>query len=190
MGICSSKQNIESTMVILQNSIMINRPLSSEDYELQLKARKDFCAYLKSKVNKFEIISVSNNQIKLIPNKNNIKYAFIPKPPNALKPSMKVLYDLMAYNDSVMDYCMNLHFSKTSLNMQGITILKKNSNVVIDTTNTLCIVCQTKTIAVALYPCGHVCMCNDCCKKYKKDICPLCRMKIDKKQRIYIAGVD
>ena len=190
MGICSSKRNIESEMVILQNSIMIHRPLSSEDYELQLKTRKNLCTYLKSKVINFEIVSVRNNQIKLIPNKNNIEYAFIAEPPNALKSSMKVLYDLIAYNDSVMSCCINLHFRKTSFNMRGITILEKNSNTVVDTIKTLCIACQTNTIAVALYPCGHACMCNDCCEKYKKDTCPLCRTNIENRHKLYISGVD
>ena len=48
-----------------------------------------------------------------------------------------------------------------------------------------CVVCDDLVAAVALVPCGHLCMCLTCAELV--DECPLCRLPIDQRLRVFIA---
>ena len=46
-----------------------------------------------------------------------------------------------------------------------------------------CSICLDKSINCALMPCGHACCCLNCASTL--EICPLCRLIIDRAQKIY-----
>ena len=48
----------------------------------------------------------------------------------------------------------------------------------------LCCVCRDAEISTALCPCGHVTCCSECSEKLTE--CPLCRMNIERIQRIFL----
>lgn len=48
----------------------------------------------------------------------------------------------------------------------------------------LCCVCRDADISTAMCPCGHVTCCSECSEKLTE--CPLCRVKIDHVQRIFL----
>ena len=54
----------------------------------------------------------------------------------------------------------------------------------------LCAVCQVERKAVALQPCGHVCLCQGCCNTIlyhaTKKACPLCNRAIEQHFKVYI----
>ena len=47
-----------------------------------------------------------------------------------------------------------------------------------------CVVCQTQTAGIALDPCGHIALCTSGCAE-KVRSCPICRVEISKKLRIF-----
>jgi len=49
----------------------------------------------------------------------------------------------------------------------------------------ICKICCENKIEVVLVPCGHFALCSQCSSKVKK--CPLCRVRIDKKMKVYSA---
>jgi len=48
-----------------------------------------------------------------------------------------------------------------------------------------CKICLTYQIDTVFYPCFHACLCSGCASKIS--ICPLCRKKIIKNNRLYLA---
>ena len=51
----------------------------------------------------------------------------------------------------------------------------------------LCSICIDAEVNTALLPCGHLCACSECAKSLKK--CPICRVKVAKKQPIFQSAV-
>lgn len=52
----------------------------------------------------------------------------------------------------------------------------------------ICVVCDDNKSCYAILPCGHLCLCEECCRMYQqheKDRCPLCRLNIMSYTRIY-----
>ena len=47
-----------------------------------------------------------------------------------------------------------------------------------------CIVCLTKLRSIAFFPCGHCCVCTDCCSRV--DSCSYCRARINTLVKIYL----
>jgi len=41
-----------------------------------------------------------------------------------------------------------------------------------------CLICWEHDISMVVVPCGHLCFCEECCKQYQKDTCPVCRNPI------------
>lgn len=52
----------------------------------------------------------------------------------------------------------------------------------------ICVVCQENPRKVALFPCGHVCVCGDC-SLLIKEICPICRGPVGEILTIYLSWV-
>jgi len=48
-----------------------------------------------------------------------------------------------------------------------------------------CLVCQDNRVNVAFIPCGHLCCCLACSLQSALTSCPVCRMKIQKRQKIF-----
>jgi len=47
-----------------------------------------------------------------------------------------------------------------------------------------CNLCMDKQKNIALMPCGHVCVCSECCESLIK--CPVCRSTIHQKVKVFI----
>ena len=47
-----------------------------------------------------------------------------------------------------------------------------------------CVVCMDGPLEMVIHPCGHVCVCRACAEPLDK--CPLCRVTITKKERVYV----
>jgi hypothetical protein len=64
--------------------------------------------------------------------------------------------------------------------------LEKNKKIKIKN-STSCRICMDKTSNCTFYPCGHVCLCDDCKQDYEKQysICPLCKQNYTVCFRIY-----
>ena len=54
------------------------------------------------------------------------------------------------------------------------------------TDDELCIICFQEKRNIAFLPCGHFCICQTCCQKYKDNKCLVCREKYKKKQKIFM----
>ena len=56
--------------------------------------------------------------------------------------------------------------------------------------HTECTVCMDAPVDTVFLPCGHICICHGCCMSMQKAVtglkCPLCRLSVDKAQRIYL----
>ena len=52
-----------------------------------------------------------------------------------------------------------------------------------------CVVCLVNKKEIVFYPCGHQCLCQECCERFKKEsqhmICPICRNRIVDCIKIY-----
>lgn len=48
-----------------------------------------------------------------------------------------------------------------------------------------CCVCYARRSDHAIVPCFHLCVCRSCAERLER--CPICRMRIDRVQRIFIA---
>ena len=55
---------------------------------------------------------------------------------------------------------------------------------------TECVVCMAASVSTVLMPCGHLCLCMTCAssmqQKAKSVACPLCRVHVDKVQRVFL----
>ena len=51
---------------------------------------------------------------------------------------------------------------------------------------TRCVVCMMEELNVCLYPCGHLCLCVTCSNRLMDQKCPLCRLPIKSKLRVYV----
>ncbi|XP_018010274.1 uncharacterized protein LOC108667727 [Hyalella azteca] len=51
-----------------------------------------------------------------------------------------------------------------------------------------CVVCQDSERSMLLMPCGHLCLCRDCCRAIKNSskLCPVCRRRIVETHKVYI----
>lgn len=49
----------------------------------------------------------------------------------------------------------------------------------------LCVVCQSEPKSVVLFPCRHLCLCQECSEHDDLDQCPLCRRPIVQKINVY-----
>ncbi len=47
-----------------------------------------------------------------------------------------------------------------------------------------CVVCMDNNLEVAVLPCGHLCMCQECASSIHQ--CPMCRVSIEKTFRVYL----
>ena len=47
-----------------------------------------------------------------------------------------------------------------------------------------CVVCRSARVNVVFLPCGHLCVCTNCCLSL--DNCPLCRCDVSETHRIYM----
>ncbi|KRT83128.1 hypothetical protein AMK59_4273 [Oryctes borbonicus] len=52
--------------------------------------------------------------------------------------------------------------------------------------NQICVVCKVNPREIILLPCGHVCLCEDCCSDIL-NLCPVCRTFIEKRAAAYLA---
>jgi len=50
----------------------------------------------------------------------------------------------------------------------------------------LCLICITNEKNMAFIPCGHLCICEECSKKYKEDKCIICRKEFSISYKIYL----
>jgi len=55
----------------------------------------------------------------------------------------------------------------------------------IDDYKNLCSICYTREAIISTVPCGHLSMCNTCCRKTEKSQCIICRQPVEKYIRIY-----
>ena len=54
-----------------------------------------------------------------------------------------------------------------------------------------CCICLSNCANVAVVPCGHVCMCQECSDSYdKENACPICRKKIQIVVPLIVSGVE
>lgn len=77
-------------------------------------------------------------------------------------------------------------FSKTQNSGQNGNNTKKGSR---DTDNSsLCVICQDNEKCVVLFPCKHMCMCNDCAANLVRydNHCPLCRIVINRRINVFV----
>lgn len=51
--------------------------------------------------------------------------------------------------------------------------------------NQRCVICCTNPFEIALLPCGHVCLCEDCSDKID-DKCPVCRSNVETKTAVFL----
>eukprot|EP00162_Nutomonas_longa_P022959 comp6374_c0_seq1/m.6148 comp6374_c0_seq1/g.6148 ORF comp6374_c0_seq1/g.6148 comp6374_c0_seq1/m.6148 type:complete len:153 (+) comp6374_c0_seq1:2-460(+) len=63
---------------------------------------------------------------------------------------------------------------KAAMSLQTSTIAKE------------CTICLDAEANICLHPCGHVCMCTGCAGP--QNMCPICRMPIEKKTPIFFAS--
>lgn len=49
-----------------------------------------------------------------------------------------------------------------------------------------CVICMDNRKCCAMIPCGHVCLCIECANEFRSKSCPICRMTVDKINRIFI----
>ena len=47
-----------------------------------------------------------------------------------------------------------------------------------------CVICLDKSVSIALQPCGHLCICQNCVKKMQNE-CPICRSAFQSTLRIF-----
>jgi len=67
--------------------------------------------------------------------------------------------------------------------IQEETPAKKKSKKAVDTE---CVVCLEAPKEVAFIPCGHMCCCQKCGLNASLNQCPVCRLNITKKQKIFL----
>lgn len=75
-----------------------------------------------------------------------------------------------------------------SVMLAQITDLQQRVKMLAKQTTKWCVFCYERENDYAFLPCGHKCMCEPCAKATATkgaQICPLCRTKITKIQRIY-----
>ncbi|CAK68921.1 unnamed protein product (macronuclear) [Paramecium tetraurelia] len=72
------------------------------------------------------------------------------------------------------------------LDQLGPPVFKNSISVVLNSQNDqdICVICLTRTRSVILEPCLHFILCQDCVNQLDKDICPFCRIKIEKKIKV------
>ncbi|CAD8064705.1 unnamed protein product [Paramecium sonneborni] len=63
---------------------------------------------------------------------------------------------------------------------------KKSVSTILNSQNEqdICVVCLSKTRSIILEPCLHFIVCQDCVDHLDKQICPFCRIKIEKKIKV------
>ena len=52
-----------------------------------------------------------------------------------------------------------------------------------------CVICHDKDASMALLPCGHLCLCGECCDQLKQSSplrCPMCRDNATGATRIFL----
>jgi hypothetical protein len=58
--------------------------------------------------------------------------------------------------------------------------------------HTECVLCMDAAVDTVLLPCGHLCLCSKCAESLRRGLapvavnCPLCRVRVDKAQRIFL----
>ncbi|CAD8145391.1 unnamed protein product [Paramecium pentaurelia] len=65
-------------------------------------------------------------------------------------------------------------------------LFKNSISVLLNSQNDqdICVICLTKTRSIILEPCLHFILCQDCVNHLDKEICPFCRIKIEKKIKV------
>lgn len=53
-----------------------------------------------------------------------------------------------------------------------------------------CIICMSNQIDTIIFPCFHLCMCNDCYKQFSNNQCPCCKKSINEVKTIYLAPLE
>ncbi|RZC35723.1 zf-C3HC4 3 and/or Neuralized domain containing protein [Asbolus verrucosus] len=82
--------------------------------------------------------------------------------------------------------------SETKMNIITVPPSPAAASDVVDKRNeepSECVICYENNIEMALYPCGHTCMCYTCAQKQRHDedgrYCPMCRATIKDVMKIY-----
>lgn len=74
---------------------------------------------------------------------------------------------------------------RTSLKNLEIGISKIRAELAIrSSTGSTCVVCHETDRCIVLMPCKHLCLCSECSQSVKEK-CPLCRVRIESKMRVY-----
>ncbi|CAD8146288.1 unnamed protein product [Paramecium octaurelia] len=72
------------------------------------------------------------------------------------------------------------------LDQQAPPLFKNSISVILNSQNEqdICVICLTKTRSIILEPCLHFILCQECVNHLDKEICPFCRIKIEKKIKV------
>jgi hypothetical protein len=70
--------------------------------------------------------------------------------------------------------------------IRGINVEKGTSKKKAKTTENECVICLTASKEVAFIPCGHLCCCSKCGLKTSLLQCPVCRLNITSRQKIFL----
>lgn len=71
-----------------------------------------------------------------------------------------------------------------TLQMQNNTLQQEKTALERNEDARLCVVCIDSQYTVAMLPCGHVCMCEQCAVRFSQDVCPQCRAPIEDTMRV------
>jgi len=70
--------------------------------------------------------------------------------------------------------------------IRGINVEKRTPTKKAKTTENECVICLTTSKEVAFIPCGHLCCCSKCGLKSSLLQCPVCRLNITSRQKIFL----
>lgn len=51
----------------------------------------------------------------------------------------------------------------------------------------LCVICVERAKCIVLQPCNHLCLCEECERRLPYRICPICRRRVVRTMRVYVA---